>query len=49
MENLPVDLIECGRCGGRVADMDMETDPRWGEVCDVCNAELMEQNGVYDY
>ena len=38
-------LVECPRCGTAVDYSDMESDPRWGDVCDGCHEELLREYG----
>jgi hypothetical protein len=42
-QSIDIDLRECGRCGEDRHELDFETDPRWGEVCDECHAELISK------
>ena len=40
-----VDMRQCPRCEREIHALDMESDPRWGEVCDGCHAELVDEHG----
>mgnify|MGYP006271583899 CR=1 FL=1 len=40
-----VDMRECPRCERSVHALDMESDPRWGETCDGCHVELVDEHG----
>lgn len=46
---LPSNHLErCPRCGSVVDVYDMESDPRWGDVCDCCHDELLDEHGEFD-
>ena len=40
-----VDVRQCPRCERPTHALDMDSDPRWGDVCDRCHAELVDEYG----
>ena len=40
-----VDVRQCHRCERPTHALDMDSDPRWGGVCDRCHAELVNEYG----